>query len=375
MKKSCIICRIEASPELQLQYCDQCLSALYCSRTCQRIDWKKRHKKVCKLLNVGHGGMQVRTDEHTTRKIELKRDFEERGRSLDEDTKRFFKLFQDSTFGSRVAAQKMKKIAKRQSKNNQKFLLYHSLQFLSRSSDSEMLSWPNSPLLVMLQLVDPNVLFGEGGGVEDAPLHFLANLADPSDYSTHENQLILAKQLIEHGANVNTVSTPYGYTPLHTACHSDVVTNLDFVELLLEADADPNARDHTGDTPLIYTVPDAPGAAEFLLNWSTTDANITNRSGASFLNMVRSAITDISDKVALPDNPDQVANQFQLQQWRGIEEMLVERGAHDTWITAVNEGYGLAVKAWLSDMKNGVIFGGLAIIFGGLTIICLFERM
>jgi hypothetical protein len=69
----------------------------------------------------------------------------------------------------------------------------------ARSSDSEMLSWPNSPLLVMLQLVDPNVLSGreyevlQEGESSENPLRHLADLADPSDYSTHQNQLILAK--------------------------------------------------------------------------------------------------------------------------------------------------------------------------------------
>jgi hypothetical protein len=63
--------------------------------------------------------------------------------------------------------------------------------FLVRSSDSEVLSWSNSPLLVMLQLVDPNVLSGcghkvlqEEGESSESPLHHLANLGDPSDYSS-----------------------------------------------------------------------------------------------------------------------------------------------------------------------------------------------
>jgi hypothetical protein len=30
---------------------------------CQREDWKK-HKQICKFLNVGNGAMQVRTDLH-----------------------------------------------------------------------------------------------------------------------------------------------------------------------------------------------------------------------------------------------------------------------------------------------------------------------
>jgi hypothetical protein len=61
----------------------------------------------------------------------------------------------------------------------------------------------------------------------------LTDLADPSDYSTHENQLILAKQLIKHGANVNALSQPKDCTPLHNACWVIRVTNLDFIELLL----------------------------------------------------------------------------------------------------------------------------------------------
>jgi hypothetical protein len=79
----------------------------------------------------------------------------------------------------------MKKIAKHQTKNNQKFLLYHSLYLLIRS-DSEMLSWPNNnPLLVLLHFVDPNVL--SGGEERLTPLNHLAALTDPFDYSTHTN--------------------------------------------------------------------------------------------------------------------------------------------------------------------------------------------
>jgi hypothetical protein len=107
--------------------------------------------------------MQLRAPVHTSGHIFLKEGFE---RSLDEEGRRFFKLFEESTFeGSRAAARKMRKIAKRQTKKFQKCLLFHSLYFLVRS-DSEMLSWPNSPLLIMLHFVDPNLLSGD----EDAPL-------------------------------------------------------------------------------------------------------------------------------------------------------------------------------------------------------------
>jgi hypothetical protein len=275
----------------------------------------------------------------------MKEKFERNERNLHDDMKQFFKLFQESTFeASQAAARRMKKIAKRQNKNNQEFLFFHSLEVLARSSNSEMLSWPSSPLLVMLQFVDPDVLSAtEGALLEEGAsrrltaLHHLADLADPFDYSTHENQLILAKQLIEQGANINAVSNPYGRTPLHYACYASSVTNLDFVEFLLGAGADPNIHeDQTGWTPLMFTVmpfvnaiQSAPGAAKFLLNWPTTDANITSQSGYSFRFGVRKAVEYLSSQIALPDNPEQVQHQFLLQQWIEIEEMLVERGARD----------------------------------------------
>jgi hypothetical protein len=226
--------------------------------------------------------MQVRSDTHTAVSICVKEAFERSERILTEDTKRFFKLFEESTFkGSRAAARKMREIAERQTNIQRKALLVHSLHFLVRFSDSVMLSWPNSPLLGLLQFVDPIVLIGHGheplqdGGKRDIPLHFLAALADPNDYSTHENQFILAKQLIKHGANVNAVTTPDGETPFHNACCAGVVTNLNLVELLLKESADPNAQDHRGATPLMCTTKFAPGAAKFLLNWPATDASIT----------------------------------------------------------------------------------------------------
>jgi hypothetical protein len=179
---------------------------------------------------------------------------------------------------------------------------------------------------VLLQVVDPNVSDAmQKGGVTATPLHDLAEQSDTSDYSVHENLLILAKQLIAHGANVNAVATVRGDTPLHKACHWANVTNLDFIELLLEEGADPNAQDHDGLTPLLNTTPYFPGAAKFLLNWPSTDANIATRSGASFPAGVREII-------ALPGSPGRIQEQFLLQQWRDIEEMLVERVAADTGI-------------------------------------------
>jgi hypothetical protein len=329
---SCINCKAVASPDHRLQYCSGCQSALYCSRACQKEDWKKQHKEICKLLNVGHGDMQVQTTTHSKHSITLKNVIEEGRRHLDEDGKRFFSLFEQSTLeGSQAAARKMKKIAKRQTKFIQTFLLFQSLHILARS-DSDMLSWPNSPLLVLLQFVDPNVQAGLEDQKRSTALHDLSSLADYSDNSTHENQLIMAKQLIKHGANVNALSHLEDKTPLHYACWAMMVTNLDFIQLLLKKGADSNAQDHRGVTPLMSTNKFAPGAAKFLLNWPTTDPNITSRSGASFLARVRADVKYFSDQIARTDNPERIQHQFLLRQWREIEEMLVERGAVDTGI-------------------------------------------
>jgi ankyrin repeat protein len=86
-------------------------------------------------------------------------------------------------------------------------------------------------------------------------------------------KVILAKQLIEHGANVNAVALRQGRTPLHFACCSGNVTNLDFIEYMQAEGADPSAQDHEGLTPLLLNTPNSPGAATFLLKWPTTNAN------------------------------------------------------------------------------------------------------
>jgi hypothetical protein len=254
--------------------------------------------------------------------------------SLKDDTKRFFKLFTESTFeGSETAARKMKEIVFRKTKNNRKCFLFHSLYLLIHT-DSEKLIWPNSPLLVLLQFVGPNVSPGPDhealpeGETKGTLLHQLACMADPRDYSTHENQLILGRQLIEHGANVNAVARPRGDTPLHFACRSGTTTNLDFIQLLLENGSDPNAQDHKGLTPLMHTLKLAPGAAKCLLEWPTTDVNIPAPSGVSFLGKVR-------ETAAILSNTDLARFQFLFRQWCEIEEMLVERQAVDTGITAM----------------------------------------
>ncbi len=70
------------------------------------------------------------------------------------------------------------------------------------------------------------------------------------------------------------------------------MTNLDFVELLLGKDALLLGKD------ALWCI--TPGAANFLLNVPTTDANIITRPGASFLTDVLSIINAYSDGIARP---------------------------------------------------------------------------
>jgi ankyrin repeat protein len=195
-----------------------------------------------------------------------------------------------------------------------------------------MLLWPNNPLLVLLEIVGPQVL---SLGIDRMTLlrQQLARLADPSDYSTHENRLILERQLIEHGASVNSITHSDEKTPLHFACRSSVVTNLAFIQLLLENGADPNAQNKYVAPPLPRTIPRSPATAKLLLEWQSTDVNVTTNQGDSYLALVRFTSTNFSDAVTRFSNSDQsdvVKSRFVLQQWREIEEILVEKGAVDT---------------------------------------------
>jgi hypothetical protein len=93
-------------------------------------------------------GKPMRFDAHTTRKIKVKEQFESSERLLSEEAKRFFTTLPEIDVRRKSGrGAKNEEIAKRQSKNNQALLLFHSMDFLIGSligsSNSEMLSWPN----------------------------------------------------------------------------------------------------------------------------------------------------------------------------------------------------------------------------------------
>ena len=87
----------------------------------------------------------------------------------------------------------------------------------------------------------------------------------------------------------------------------------------------------------MYTAPQAPGAAKLLLNWPAPDVNtIDAQSGESFLVRIRGVVKHYTEELALcDDHPDRVQHKFLRRQWRKVEKMLVEMGAHDTGITVI----------------------------------------
>jgi hypothetical protein len=168
-------------------------SVQYCPKSCQKQDWKQ-HKQICQFLNVGDGAAQVRSDEHVDGYVALEKNFKIAERSHDEDMKRFFKLFTESTHErSRDAAPEMQMIAARQNQRNQILMLLHSLGLLMRT-DSKKLRWPNNPLRIMLHFVDANVRYGTE---EDDPLGGLTKGIIPLRHlpyhSFHKNQVTLGQ--------------------------------------------------------------------------------------------------------------------------------------------------------------------------------------
>jgi hypothetical protein len=256
--------------------------------------------------------------------------------TINEDAlEQFFKLFRESrgARGRRTAAQEMKEIACQLGDHEKITWMLLSLSMLVRVEDSARLKWLNSPLLVLLECMDPSIVL---------PLNkltgWLASLTNPDAnpeadahrFSVH--QLILAEQIFKYGVDLNDEYATQYEKPLNIACTSDMVTNLEFIYLLLQHGADPNALDHQGQTPLTRTIPSAPSAAKVLIEWPTTNVNIVNHVGSSMLAFVRELILNYAEIVDNRENPHEAQDAFLLEQWREVEKMLVEKGASDTSI-------------------------------------------
>jgi hypothetical protein len=333
---SCQVCEKGKAEGIKLSFCIACRSVSYCSRACQKADWKT-HKIICKVLNVGDA-KQIGLADHQVRAEAAKEQAEIALSACGPRARRFFDLFFESKGDAdhTDTVRKMKQILHKESRYERQVILYRSLSILWQLP-SEMLKLSTSPLKVALQFVDASVMSSLGPNLDDGrgytPLHYLARIIDPSKEHTHGNQCILAKQLIEAGANVNARAqrNVFESTPLHHACSGRSCTNLDFIQLLLDHGANPNAKNSKGETPLHYTKSTAPGAAKFLLTYSDkTDPDIDMNDGRSFLNVVRCAIADGTAEARLLNNQEKKKLLFVLKQWEEVETLLIERGALDS---------------------------------------------
>jgi hypothetical protein len=143
----------------------------------------------------------------------------------------------------------------------------------------------------------------------------------------------LAKQLVKHAAGVNGVLWYKQTTPLHTACSSDMATNLEFIDLLLQSGVNPNARNTLGLTLLMCSIKWAPSAAKVLIEWPTTNINIVDQSGRAVLALVRMVIEELSDAMDSLENPRRAEDHFFFSSGVKLKRCWWKRGASDTRTT------------------------------------------
>ena len=339
---ACAVCRKSEADGVQLFTCSQCRSISYCSKECQVYHWKRGgHKALCKSFNAGDAN-QIVDPEHKAPEYE---DIKQQTlRALPRDMKQIFALFEKKGTDE-AALKKMKKLFLRQTKANKHIFFFLCLDVLA-VAPTKMLDLPTSPLKLALQYVDPNVLCtmnnDKGGGTA---LHAVCLWKDPSAGRVSDNQLVIARQLLEAGAKVGATTSKdrAKCTALHFACWSKSSTNLELIQLLLDKGADPNAPNMFGETPLMYTLAFAPGAAKFLLEYAADKldlnrvaySNSDNVAGKSILAQVRGVILQLSisysgfeSKEKTPSNVEEHAKTgYLIGQLKELEELLVARGA------------------------------------------------
>lgn len=213
--------------------------------------------------------------------------------------------------------------------------MFQSLSILL-ASPKNTLKKKTSPLLVALTNgVDPNSLSSSPPPATDdlgsTALHWVAEMGDPNDTVVLKNQVVLAKQLIKAGANVNAkaYTGKLQKTPLHVACFSGTVTNFKLIRLLLDNGADPNIPNSIGETPLMYTIPHAMGAAKLLLQHKglvDIDVNMKLDDGSTFLGAVRHDMRTFQFFLSIRDSDEDL---LRLKQLREVEELLIAKGAID----------------------------------------------
>jgi hypothetical protein len=172
---SCQVCEKGEAEGLKLSFCSSCRSVSYCSRECQKTDWKA-HKVICKGLNVGDAKQIVHPDHLSQAKgvKELAKDL--LSECDNPRVRRFFDQFLESQGDTdhTDSVRKMKKVLQNESPFSRQDVLFRSLFVLSQLP-SKTLKLPTSPLKVALQSVDASVMSCPGPNMDDGggstPLH------------------------------------------------------------------------------------------------------------------------------------------------------------------------------------------------------------
>jgi hypothetical protein len=163
---------------------------VYCSRLVRGSDWKKYTSKSASFLTWV---MEIGRCNHSILAEKLMAQFEGDTHNLPEGVKRFFKLFQESTSSVEAGRRKEEEAMpnERTRRTVEVSVISQFVPFLGRLLQLGDAFVSNSPLLVMLQFVDPNVLFGDGENMLPAPP--LGRSSRSQRIPIYVNQLIPAK--------------------------------------------------------------------------------------------------------------------------------------------------------------------------------------
>lgn len=398
-------------PFLYISATKGCKSTTYCSRECQQKDWS-HHKKICKFLNPGKA-QQLRHPYHI-KFVGMPEKMLAGLSGMPVDCKKLFELFRATESDEENRLEKMTKIVKRIPMVMREFLLQQAIAVML-SFSTKSIERPTSPVLVLLRAgeVGPNFLSHfvdtrTPDNMSYTALHYLAELTTP-DVEKMERQVVIAKQLIGHGADVNARAAPgqNNISPLHKAC--SICTNLDLIKLFLDNGADPNQVDDSGETPLMWTLEKSPSAARILLTYPyenniapAIDVNIRTSQGSTYLggliyNIQCGALRTFKICFRPEFEPDVewthlLPYQYYLQQLEELKVLAVERGATgaaEDWddpnrtttteenngnldlfsISAAAQSYPLmlAVSSTRTCFRKGVLIGTAIIHFIFLT--------
>lgn len=246
-----------------------------------------------------------------------------------------------------ITVEVMKNIAKTIPTNDQ-IVFMHAMCCLLLYAKPWQIDLPTSPLKILLQVgVDANAI--PENGVYNCLTLLAAQHSEKGSFK--QNQVTIARNLVEAGADVNRSSLRDGaglIAPLYFACFSTHYTNLDFIQLLLENGANPNQQTVDGMTPLLASLEMAVGAAIFVLKFKhankvEVDPNVRNNRGETLWSRLCTSLDNNMRQRETVRETGQAAV-YSDKGWNTTEQ-------YDTHIARLNEMKSL-VEACGADMTG-----------------------